>query len=222
MRALAVIAKAVGETGDVKMYTDHADAVCKLINDFCWDDKEGMYFDRSEKTKDLVRVKSATNFMPLFCGAATPERAKRAVGEHLMNEKEFWLAYPVASYAKTEPDYYQGTHRLASGANECNWRGPTWAPTNYMIFQGLRKYQFMAESKELARRLLEMAVMKNPQLREYYNAETGEGIGQTQFWGFTALYYGMLLEWFTGVDASALEGPYRAIMPEDLGVGFGG
>jgi hypothetical protein len=91
-----------------------------------------------------------------------------------------------------------------------------------MIFQGLRKYQFMAESKELARRLLEMAVMKNPQLREYYNAETGEGIGQTQFWGFTALYYGMLLEWFTGVDASALEGPYRAIMPEDLGVGFGG
>ena len=107
------------------------------------------------------------------------------VGEHLLNEKEFWLAYPVASYAKTEPDYYQGSH------NECNWRGPTWAPTNYMIFHGLMRYGFAAEAKILADRLLEMAVEKNAALREYYDAETGLGLGQTRFWGFTALYYGM-------------------------------
>jgi hypothetical protein len=95
------------------------------------------------------------------------------VKEHLLNEKEFWLAYPVASYAKTEPDYYQGSH------NECNWRGPTWAPTNYMIFQGLMRYGFTEEAKTLSDRLLEMAVEKNPVLREYYDAETGLGLGQT-------------------------------------------
>ncbi|HVX85772.1 MAG TPA: trehalase family glycosidase [Phycisphaerae bacterium] len=222
LRALAEIAGRLGEKEEAAGFTSHADKVCGLMNDLCWDEKEGMYFDRSEKTKDLVRVKSATNFGPLFCGGATPGRAKRAVEEHLLNEKEFWLAYPVASYAKTEPDYYQGTRRLPNGANECNWRGPTWAPTNYMIFQGLRKYQMDGPAKELATRLLTMAVVKNPQLREYYNGETGEGIGQTQFWGFTALYYGMLLEWFSGEDASALEGPFRAMMPEEIGVEFGG
>jgi putative isomerase len=77
----------------------------------------------------------------------TPPRATRIVREHLLNEKEFWLAYPVASYAKTESDYYQGSH------HECNWRGPTWAPTNYMIFQGLMKYGFKDEAKALSHRL---------------------------------------------------------------------
>ena len=115
-------------------------------------------------------VKSGAAFMPLFSGSATPERAKRIVEEHLLNENEFWLKYPVASYAKTEPDYYQGSHK------ECNWRGSTWAPFNYMIFEGLRRYGFNDAAKDLAGRLFEMAIVKNPVLREYYNAETGEGL----------------------------------------------
>ena len=175
-----------------------------------------MYYDRNEKTGKLVKVKSATSFTPLFAGAATPARAKRIVREHLTNEKEFWLTYPVASYAKTEPDYYQGSNK------ECNWRGPTWAPTNYMIFQGLMRYGFTAEAKVLSDRLLEMALEKNQVLREYYDAETGLGLGQTRFWGFTALYYGLRLEWQLRYDASSLDKPLAPIVTRDLGVPFGG
>jgi hypothetical protein len=142
------------------------------------------------------------------------------VAEHLTNENEFWLPYPVASYAKTEPDYYQGSHLLPNGSHECNWRGSTWAPTNYMIFQGLMRYGQVDVARELARRLFEMAVVKNPILREYYNAETGEGLGQTNFWGFTALYYVMLLECELKFDASALEAKFRPIIPEELGIKF--
>jgi hypothetical protein len=81
-------------------------------------------------------------------------------------------------------------------------------------------YGFVDEAKELASRLLEMALVKNPNLREYYNAETGEGIGQTQFWGFTALYYGMLLEAYDGFDASSLTEPFRPLILEELGLVF--
>jgi neutral trehalase len=179
-----------------------------------------MYFDRNEKTGKLVNVKSATNFMPLFAGAATPARAKRMIHEHLLNPAEFWLAYPVAGYAKTEPDYYQGAHFDHGTHKECNWRGPTWVPTNYMIFQGLRRYGYHDVARDLATRLLDMSVMKNPVLREYYNAETGEGLGQTRFWGFTALYYGMLLELDLGYDASSLDKPILPIIQRELGVKF--
>ena len=212
---MTVIATHLGNKVDAAAFKKHADEVAKLINDVLWDEKEGMYFDRNEKTGKRVYVKSATNFMALFAGAATPERAKRMVREHLLNEKEFWLTYPVASYAKTEPDYYQNPT-----AKECNWRGPTWAPTNYMIFQGLRGYGYETEARELARRLFRMAIVKNPVLREYYNAETGEGLGQTRFWGFTALYYGMLLESYAGYDASSLDRPLRLLVPQELGVQF--
>jgi hypothetical protein len=220
LRAMAVIANHLGQQDDSNAFTAHADQVCKLINEVFWDEKDGMYYDRNEKKKELIRVKSATCFMPLFCGAATPERAARTIKERLTNENEFWLAYPVASYAKTEPDYYQGSHRLPNGSNECNWRGSTWAPTNYMIFQGLMHYGHKDVAKELATRLFDMAVVKNPMLREYYNAEDGSGLGQTQFWGFTALYYVMLLEWHLNSDASSLDAPFRPIIPEELGVKY--
>jgi hypothetical protein len=215
LRAMAVIATQLGLKADSKDFNHRADALIKLINANFWDEEQGMYFDRNEKTGKLGTVKSATNFMPLFAGAATPERAKRMVHEHLLNPAEFWLPYPVASYAKTEPDYYQDPVK-----KECNWRGPTWAPTNYMIFQGLQRYGYHAEARELATRLFNMAVVKNPVLREYYNAETGEGLGQTRFWGFTALYYGMLLESHMAYDASSLDRPSAPIIPQQLGVDF--
>jgi len=67
-----------------------------------------------------------------------------------------------------------------------------------------------------------MAVVKNPVLREYYNAETGEGLGQTQFWGFTALYYVMGMEQALGYDASDLRKPFEPIIPRELGIEFEG
>ena len=214
LRAMAVIATHLNLKADSIGFTHHADQVVKLINTTLWDEKQGMYFDRNEKTGERIYVKSATNFMPLFAGAATPKHAKRMIHEHLLNPEEFWLSFPVASYAKTEPDYYQGSH------HECNWRGPSWAPTNYMIFQGLRTYGYKAEAHELATRLFNMALLKNPVLREYYNAETGEGLGQTRFWGFTALYYGMLLESILDYDASTLQKPVEPIVTKELGIPF--
>jgi glycogen debranching enzyme len=214
LRAMSVIATHLSIPEDSAAFNHHADRVAELINTVFWDEQEGMYFDRNEKTGKRVYVKSATNFMPLFAKAATPTRARRMIREHLLNEQEFWLAYPVASYARTEPDYYQGSR------HECNWRGPTWAPTNYMIFQGLRHYGYHAEARELATRLFNMALLKNPVLREYYNAETGDGLGQTKFWGFTALYYGMILESILGYDASSLTKPSIPIMEKKLNISF--
>jgi hypothetical protein len=89
-----------------------------------------------------------------------------------------------------------------------------------MIFQGLQAYGYHTEARELARRLFNMAVLKNPVLREYYNAESGDGLGQTRFWGFTALYYGMLLESYANYDASGLDKPLRPIISQELGVQF--
>lgn len=220
LQSMKVIATHLGEKADAEEFGRRVMAVNKLINDVFWDEKQGLYFDRNEKKNAQVPVKSATNFMPLFCGAPSEAQVKRMVAEHLTNEKTFWLKYPVATYAKTEPDYYQGTVRLPTGANECNWRGSTWAPTNYMIFQGLMRYGQVDVARELATRLFDMAVNKNAVLREYYNAETGEGLGQTNFWGFTALYYVMLLECELGFDVSALEGKFRPIIPEELGIKY--
>lgn len=189
LRALAVIANALGKNEDAASYTAQADHLAKRINEVFWDDKDGFYYDRNEKTGQLIRIKSASGFLPLWAGVAPPDRARRLVRDHLMNPHEFWLTYPVATYAATEPGFYEGRRHT-----ECNWRGPAWIPTNYMIFHGLLDYGYKAEARELATRTLHMVLDRNSVTREFYDSTTGLGYGMNPFWGWSSLGYVMLLD----------------------------
>lgn len=188
LRAMAEIALELGKTEDSLKFTRKAEELCKLINEVFWDDEDGFYYDRSEKTGKLNKIKSVAGFIPLWVGAAPKERAERLVREHLVNDNEFWIKYPVATWSKSEPDYYQERR-----GGECTWMGATWIPTNYMVFRGLINYGYMDIAKELADKTYEMVVSET-YLREYYNGETGAGQGLAPFWGWSSLGYVMKSE----------------------------
>lgn len=215
LTAMAVIADHLGEKADAASYRQHAKLLGKKINDVFWDDKQGFYFDRNERTGKRIELKSVVGFLPLWAGVAPRDRARRLVHEHLMNPNEFWLAYPVATYAKNEWDFYQGSRK-----GECNWQGPSWVPTNYMVFHGLMDYGYKKEARELAERNLQMALYKNPVTREYYDSQTGVGYGMNPFWGWSSLAYGMLLEWDRKYNPTSLTGTIRPLFLQELGVQF--
>lgn len=217
LQAMAIISGELGKTKEQTEYELHAKRLTKLINDVFWDEKDGFYYDRNEKTGKQIRVKSVAGFFPLWAGVATPERAHRLVREHLLNQNEFWLRYPVATYAKTEPDFYEGTTK-----GECNWRGNTWIPANYMIFHGLMDYGFDKEARELADKTYTMALDKNAVTREYYDSQTGQGYGMNPFWGWSSLAYVMPLEYRLHYDPTNLAGKVRPILTESLGIRFPG
>ena len=213
--AMSIIAGKLGKTTDEAEYKDHAKRLAKLINDVFWDEKDGFYYDRNEKTGERIRLKSVAGFFPLWAGIASPEQARRLVREHLMNPKEFWITYPVPTYAVNEPDFYEGTLH-----GECNWRGSTWIPSNYMIFHGLMRYGFDKEARELADKTYDMALNHNDVTREYYNSETGQGYGMNPFWGWSSLAYVMPLEYEFHYDPTDLRGKVRPLIKEDLKIAF--
>jgi hypothetical protein len=217
LQAMAIISAKLGKPSDQTMYEQHAAQLSDLINKVFWDEKDGFYYDRNEKTGKIVKVKSVAGFIPLWVGVATPERAKRLVEEHLLNGKEFWLKYPVASYAQTEPDYYQG-----SRSGECNWRGTAWIPTNYMIFHGLVGYGYDDAAKQLALKTFHLAMDENPVTREFYDADTGKGNGMNPFWGWSSLAYVMPLEYLTHYDPTDLNAPEKPLIQSNLGIKFPG
>jgi len=126
--------------------------------------------------------------MPLWANAASPERAERIIKEHLLNINEFWLKYPIATWSKSEPDYFQ-----EKKGNESTWMGATWIPTNYMVFRGLIDYGYTDIVQILADKSFEI-VVSEPFLREYYNGETGACQGRAPFWGWSSLGYIMKAE----------------------------
>jgi neutral trehalase len=192
---------------NARVYRDLATQRRAAINEYLWDDDAGFYFDRHEQRDERRRVFTVAGFLTLWDGTAPEARAQRLIDEHLTDREAFWLEYPVATWSKREPDYYQ----MRRG-HECNWRGPCWVPTNYMLFQGLRRYGRTQLAEELAYRTAEMA-LRETTTREFYNAETGVGQGLSPFWGWSALAYVMPLEFEAGVDPTSLDSPSSAALP---------
>jgi Mannosylglycerate hydrolase MGH1-like glycoside hydrolase domain len=211
LQALAYIAGKLGKPDDEKAYSARADALAKRVNTILWDEKEGFYFDRNEKTGRQIHVLAASGFLPLWVGIASREQARRMVEEHLLNTNEFWLKYPIATYAATEPDFYEGRKHT-----ECNWQGPAWVPINYMVMHGLLRYGYTNAARELAYRTFRMALDENPATREYYDSDTGKGNGMDPFFGWSTLAYVMPLEVETGYDPMALHGEIKPILAQDL------
>ena len=187
-QAMAHIAAVIGKPAQSQTYARRALELTHRINTLLWDSKRSFYFDRNELTGKLTKVLAISGFTPLWTGIASRSQAAKLITMHLLNRKEFWLKYPVASYARTRRDFYVGSRH-----GECNWRGNTWIPTNYMIFHGLMHYGYLAAARTLAYRTCEMA-LKNPETREYYNSMTGAGLGRDPFWGWSALAYVMPFE----------------------------
>lgn len=198
--AMSEIAKELGHSDDAKKYTQHATELKDLINTLLWHEKDGFYYDRDERTGNIIPVKSVSAFLPLWANLVSQERADRLIKEHLLNKDEFWLPYPVPTYSKTERDFC--SHRIIE-ADNCNWRGSTWIPTNYMIYHGLINYGYKDIAKELAYKTFEM-VLTETDTREYYDSITGVGQGLNPFWGWSTLAYLMSLEYELNYDPTDL------------------
>ena len=196
LEAMAILAEKTGHGEDKQEFIDHAERLGDLINGVLWDEEDGFYYDRNERTGEKVRLKTIAGLLPLWLGIVPKDRAERLVHEHLLNEDEFWLKHPIATWSKSAPGYYQERKKT-----ECNWCGPVWIPTNYMIFHGLIRHGFKDAARELAYKSFDL-VLAEEDTREYYNAETGAGQGLNPFWGWSALAYFMPLEYELGYDPS--------------------
>lgn len=212
--AMAVIADALELAGDAIKWRREADALRGTINEYLYDERDGFYYDRNERTGELQRVLSASSFTPLWAGVASPEQAEQLVTRHLMNPDEFLLPYPIASWAKGTTGYYQ-----QRTGHECTWMGACWIPINYMAMHGLMRYGYREEAMMLAQKSFDMALNED-KTREYYNAETGVGQGLNPFWGWSALAYAMPFEVEAGYDPTDLTTPIRPLLHDLTGVAY--
>jgi glycogen debranching enzyme len=139
----------------------------------CWDSDAGVFWDLSGASEEQVRVLTFTSLFPLILPDLDAKVAKRLVHEHLLNEKEFWVPYPVPSVAVNDVTFDP------TWQTKTTWRGPTWVNVNWYLYWGLRTHGFDDVASELARRTVAMQARGG--IREFYNPFTAEGYGATDF-----------------------------------------
>jgi putative isomerase len=200
-QAFSLLAKTLGHHEDSAAYQSQAEALRGLIQRELWCEEDGFFYDRSEHTGEFIRVKSSAGFAPIWAGAATQEQSERLVGEHLLNPHEFWRAFPIPSYAASEPGYREARQPEDVG---CNWRAQTWIPVNYYLMHGLMDYGYGDIARQIADKTY--AMVKQIGDREYYNTDSCTGNGLDPFWGWSLLAYFMPLEVEEGLDPTMLLG----------------
>ncbi|HTE22642.1 MAG TPA: trehalase family glycosidase [Candidatus Limnocylindria bacterium] len=117
-----------------QLWRERLDKRRTLITQYFWDDQTGFFYDYDFKAGQRRPLKTLAGFYPLWAGAATAEQAQRCVQQLQYFEQAFGLA-------STEPLEW----------HKRQWDYPNgWAPLQYIVISGLRRYGFNEEAVRLA------------------------------------------------------------------------
>ncbi len=172
---MAQMARILKNDQEFTNYTEEYEQMKALINDRLWNEADGFYYDRYWDGR-FSSKKAASNFYPLLAKIPDQERAL-LLRKRLLSEEEFWGEYVVPTISRDDQEF----------ADQDYWRGKIWAPTNYLIYQGLKAYGFDAVASEYAKKSAELFMRSwvNFQLcPENFDSRTGEaGESRHQSWG---------------------------------------
>ncbi len=133
-----------------------------------WDEETGMYYSRTFSTGKLIMEPTIATLMPLYAGTVTKKRAAHLVA--LLKDSHYFGAnYPVPSVPLSSK--YFNDRRY--------WQGPTWINTNWFIIDGLERYGFLEEARELRNKTLNM--VEKSGFSEYFSPIDGYGAGIAPF-----------------------------------------
>ena len=118
----------------------HHERLCRLMRERLWSEECGMFVDYDVKNQRRTDIMSSAGFLPLYCGAATPEQAAR-LAAHLTNPETFGTPLRVPSIAKSNTAAYR----------KDMWRGPVWTNINYLIALGLERYGYHDLARSIVR-----------------------------------------------------------------------
>jgi Mannosylglycerate hydrolase MGH1-like glycoside hydrolase domain len=197
--ALAELARLLGRPGEADAFLESAAGLRQRIEDLLWDEGLGHYIAlRWEHgvgapdaevvgTRDVDAVVrpfvSWTGLLPLYAGIPSPARARRIV-EVLLRPEGFWGPMGVRT-CPADDLYFQQSPRVllfdfkkGRRGPVSNWSGPVWVLSSAYLAEGLARYGFTAEARELAlrtARLLANDLARTGVLHECWN-DAGEGL----------------------------------------------
>ena len=189
---LARIADELGDHAAAERYRADHTMIADAVNDHLWDDERGFYFDLDTGTERLFTVRSYTGLIPLVAGIVPPHRLPRIL-DALRDEDIFLSVGGIRSLDASSPVYEPGY--AGRGVNS-NWLGPVWVPLQLLLVDALVEVDptLAMEIRERVVANVEREWLETGRLWEYYDGDTGEGLGADAQAGWTALVANMIAE----------------------------
>ena len=138
------------------------------INELCWNEAAGMYFDYDFVNKKQFPFEAATTFFPLWAGLCDENQAKKLVEIAL---PQFIQAGGITGSTK------ESVAGIPEDVPQRQWDYPFgWAPHQMLLWEGLINYGYLDKAQEMIYRWLWLitknAVEYNGTIPEKFNLET--------------------------------------------------
>jgi len=181
-RDLAAIARLL--SFDPTPFERWAEQTAIAMNESLWNGEAGYYqnYDLVGRTHESTCV--ATGFAPLCAQVPGLSQAHQMV-QHLMSAAFYSplvRTCGVPSCSRHEASFNARKH----------WRGPIWLNLNWVLYQGLKAYGYAVEAEQL--RQASLILSKQGGLYEYFDANTGQGLGTNNFAWTAAVVLDLLLD----------------------------
>ncbi|MEV6346885.1 trehalase family glycosidase [Actinoplanes sp. NPDC051851] len=176
--ALAQIAGVLGLPLDARRHRQRAREITAAISRTLWDPATRTFRSRDVRTGELSAARCVNGLLPLMLPDLSADRAA-AIMDELRSER---FGLPAPSTDRTAA--YFDTHRY--------WRGPVWINVNWLLRRGMQVHGHHGEAEELRRALLRLVHDNGPY--EYFDPETGKGLGAPTFSWSAALCLDLLAD----------------------------
>ena len=164
---LAYIADELGHGDDADELRARGERYAAKLQEL-WDDETGIFRDRDLLTGQPSPHLAPTNFYPLIGRVPSQEQAERMIAGHYFNPAEFFGEWMLPSIARNDPGYPDMSY----------WRGRVWAPMNFLVYLGIRKYDLPDARRDIVDKSIHLLMKEwteNRRVYENYNANTGVG-----------------------------------------------
>jgi hypothetical protein len=189
-RDMARIASELRDTQSSERYWVDRGTIQEAINTHLWDETTGFYYDLNADGS-FVNAKSYTGLVPLIAGVVPPERVPRILTA-LRDPNEFLATAGIRSMSEDASPYVPGV--AGQGVNS-NWRGPVWVPINYLLIDALNDVDpsLGEDVRDRVVNSVEADWRATGRLHEFFDAESGRGLGADEYSG-TALVANLIRE----------------------------
>ncbi|MEM1082963.1 MAG: trehalase family glycosidase [Verrucomicrobiota bacterium] len=172
-QALSAIADGLGKNDEAERFTGEAERLRDAINQYLWNDTLGSYDNRRRDTGAFVHCISYSNFVPLWAGLAGQDQADSMIRGHLLNDAHLMTPWGARSLSRQDRAYNNANIIIPYS----NWCGPVWPIANWFYHEGLMRYGFEDEARDLAERVARLLLDDLDaigSMHENYCGETGK------------------------------------------------
>ncbi len=127
--------------------------------------KQGHFFSPKDGQSSAEENNSLLNYIPILLGKRLPAKIRANLIHDLSPDGPFLTQFGLASEAPASRLYRSDGY----------WRGPIWAPSTYLITDGLNAIGETRLADAIAERFCNMC-LRSPGFWENYDALTGQGL----------------------------------------------